>query len=215
MKSAVVLLPGLNRDRDMIAALTAISGRPPETVWQTHTTLPDVDLVVIPGGFSYGDYLRSGAMAGRSPIMQAVVEAAGRGVPVLGICNGFQVLTETGLLPGALMRNAGTRFVCRDAPLRVDIVRDLGQVLVCICVGKVGCRSVQGGCNCIRNREDGSRGGGKTHRGFPLPLLLLLSRSLLFAGALAPPARSLDHCCFCLLFDRSGPATPLVEPSER
>jgi len=119
MKTAVVLLPGLNRDRDMIAALTTITGQAPATVWQTETSLPDVDLVVVPGGFSFGDYLRAGAIAARSPVMRAVAKAAGKGVPVLGVCNGFQILCEAGLLPGALMRNAALRFVCREVKLEV------------------------------------------------------------------------------------------------
>jgi len=120
VKSAVVLLPGLNRDRDMIAALTKISGKPPATVWQTDTDIPDVDLIVIPGGFSYGDYLRAGAIAARSPIMQTIRERAQQGVHVLGVCNGFQILTEAGLLPGVLMRNASLRFVCREVRLKVE-----------------------------------------------------------------------------------------------
>jgi len=119
MKSAVVLLPGLNRDRDMIAALTMVSGRPPITVWQTDSDIPDVDLIAIPGGFSYGDYLRPGAIAARMPIMRAVREKAAKGVRVLGICNGFQVLIEAGLLPGALMRNASLKFVCRMVRLEI------------------------------------------------------------------------------------------------
>lgn len=119
MKSAVVLLPGLNRDRDMIAALTKIGGQAPLTVWQTDTSIPDVDLIVIPGGFSFGDYLRCGAIAARSPVMRAVAEKAAKGVKVLGVCNGFQILLETGLLPGALMRNASLRFVCREVKLEV------------------------------------------------------------------------------------------------
>lgn len=119
MKSAVVLLPGLNRDRDMIAALTKISGRPPATVWQTDTEIPDVDLIVIPGGFSYGDYLRCGAIAARMPVMKAVASAAARGVRILGVCNGFQILVEAGLLPGVLMRNQSLRFVCRMVRLEV------------------------------------------------------------------------------------------------
>ncbi|CAN0653025.1 phosphoribosylformylglycinamidine synthase subunit PurQ [Nitratireductor aquimarinus] len=119
MKSAIIQLPGLNRDRDMIAALTKISGKAPITVWQTETELPDVDLVVIPGGFSYGDYLRCGAIAARMPVMQAVAEKARKGVLVMGVCNGFQVLLEMGLLPGALMRNASLKFVCREVKLEV------------------------------------------------------------------------------------------------
>ena len=120
-RSAVVTFPGSNCDRDMAVALEQISGSAPEQVWHGDAELPEkIDFIALPGGFSYGDYLRSGAMAARSPIMKAVVAAAGRGVPVLGVCNGFQVLTESGLLPGALMRNASQNFVCRDAPLRVE-----------------------------------------------------------------------------------------------
>ena len=117
MKSAVVLLPGLNRDRDMIAALTKISGKAPATVWQTDTEIPDVDLIVIPGGFSYGDYLRCGAIAARMPVMRAVAERAAGGTLVIGVCNGFQILVEAGLLPGALMRNTSLKFVCREVKL--------------------------------------------------------------------------------------------------
>ncbi len=121
MKSAVVLFPGINREHDMIRALRMVSGRDPYTVWHTEAELPaGVDLVVIPGGFSFGDYLRAGAIAARSPIMRAVERAAGRGVKVLGVCNGFQILTETHLLPGALMRNAGLKFVCRTIDLQVE-----------------------------------------------------------------------------------------------
>ncbi|MEZ5870384.1 MAG: phosphoribosylformylglycinamidine synthase subunit PurQ [Nitratireductor sp.] len=120
MKSAVILLPGLNRDRDMIAALTKISGQPPVSVWQTETEIPDVDLIVIPGGFSYGDYLRCGAIAARMPVLDAVRRKAAQGVRVMGVCNGFQILTEAGLLPGALMRNKGLRFVCREVKLSVE-----------------------------------------------------------------------------------------------
>ncbi|CAD7035131.1 phosphoribosylformylglycinamidine synthase subunit PurQ [Pseudorhizobium halotolerans] len=119
MKSAVVQLPGLNRDRDMIDALTKISGQAPVTVWQTETSIPDVDLIVIPGGFSYGDYLRCGAIAARMPVMQAIREKADKGVKVLGVCNGFQILVEAGLLPGALMRNTSLRFVCKEVLLEV------------------------------------------------------------------------------------------------
>ena len=120
MKSAVVLLPGLNRDRDMIAALTKISGKAPVTVWQTDAEIPDVDLIVIPGGFSYGDYLRCGAIAARMPVLRAVAEKAAKGVQVIGVCNGFQILVEAGLLPGALMRNTSLKFVCREVKLQVS-----------------------------------------------------------------------------------------------
>ncbi|MDB5675929.1 MAG: phosphoribosylformylglycinamidine synthase [Sphingomonas bacterium] len=120
MKTAVIVFPGSNCDRDLAVALRHVTGTAPDMVWHGESELPTgLGLIALPGGFSYGDYLRSGAMAARSPIMRAVVEAAGRGVPVLGICNGFQVLTEAGLLPGALMRNAGLNFVCRDVALTV------------------------------------------------------------------------------------------------
>ncbi len=120
MKSAVVQLPGLNRDRDMIAALTLISGEAPITIWQTETSIPDdVDLIVIPGGFSYGDYLRCGAIAARMPVMQAIKDKAAKGVKVLGVCNGFQILVEAGMLPGVLMRNTTLRFVCKEVKLEV------------------------------------------------------------------------------------------------
>ena len=121
MKSAVIVFPGSNCDRDMAVALEQVTGERPAMVWHRETDLPrGVDLVAIPGGFSYGDYLRSGAMAARSPVMRAVADAAGRGVAVLGVCNGFQILTEAGLLPGALMRNANLHFICRDVPLKVE-----------------------------------------------------------------------------------------------
>ena len=121
MRSAVIVFPGSNCDRDLAVALEQATGRKPAMVWHRESELPEgTDFIGIPGGFSYGDYLRSGAMAARSPIMRAVKEGADRGVPVIGICNGFQVLTETGLLPGALMRNARLSFVCRPVPLRVE-----------------------------------------------------------------------------------------------
>ena len=121
MKSAVIVFPGSNCDRDLAVAIRDVTGKAPEMLWHQETALPqDIGLIAVPGGFSYGDYLRSGAMAARAPIMRAIVEAAGRGVPVLGICNGFQILTEAGLLPGALMRNAGLSFVCRDVALTVE-----------------------------------------------------------------------------------------------
>lgn len=121
MKSAVIVFPGSNCDRDMAVAIEQASGTKPVMLWHRETEIPDgVDLIAVPGGFSYGDYLRSGAMASRSPVMAAVKAAADRGVFVLGVCNGFQVLTESGLLPGALMRNAGIHFVCRDVALTVE-----------------------------------------------------------------------------------------------
>lgn len=120
MKAAVIVFPGSNCDRDLADAITKVTGTAPQMVWHAETELPQgLDFIGIPGGFSYGDYLRSGAMAARSHVMQAVVQAAGEGRTVLGICNGFQVLTETGLLPGALMRNAGLNFVCREVRLEV------------------------------------------------------------------------------------------------
>src|SRR4051794_21960434 len=126
MNSAVIVFPGSNCDRDLAVALEAVTGRKPAMVWHRETELPDgVDFIGVPGGFSYGDYLRSGAMAARSPVMRAVSEAAGGGVPVLGVCNGFQVLTEAGLLPGALMRNAGLSFVSRPVALTVESAQSL------------------------------------------------------------------------------------------
>jgi phosphoribosylformylglycinamidine synthase subunit PurQ / glutaminase len=120
-RAAVITFPGSNCDRDMASALEAVSGSPAIRVWHGDADLPSgLDLITLPGGFSYGDYLRSGAMAATSPIMRAVVAAAERGVPVLGVCNGFQVLTEARLLPGALLRNAGQRFICRTVALTVE-----------------------------------------------------------------------------------------------
>lgn len=120
MKSAVVVFPGINRERDMMLALESVTGSRPVSVWHTETELPKVDLVVVPGGFSYGDYLRCGAIAARSPIMQDIKAKAGQGLKVLGVCNGFQIITEAGLLPGALVRNADLRFVCRQVKLKVE-----------------------------------------------------------------------------------------------
>lgn len=126
MKAAVITFPGSNCDRDMAVALEQAGGLAPLRVWHGDSELPDgLDLIALPGGFSYGDYLRSGAMAARSPIMRAIVREAGRGVAVLGVCNGFQVLTEAGLLPGALMRNAGQTFVCRTVELEVENTQSL------------------------------------------------------------------------------------------
>jgi phosphoribosylformylglycinamidine synthase I len=120
MKAAVIVFPGSNCDRDVAVALEAAMGRAPKMVWHGDAELPELDLIVVPGGFSYGDYLRCGAMAAHSPVMREVVARAKKGVAVLGICNGFQILAEAGLLPGALMRNASLRFVCRDVWLKVE-----------------------------------------------------------------------------------------------
>ncbi len=120
MKSAVVVFPGINRETDMMRALESVTGEKPISVWHTETELPKVDLVVVPGGFSYGDYLRCGAIAARSPIMSDIRAKAMKGLKVLGVCNGFQIITEAGLLPGVLVRNAQLRFVCREVQLRVE-----------------------------------------------------------------------------------------------
>ena len=121
MKSAIIVFPGINRERDMARALKLISGREPAKVWHADTTLPPAtNLVVLPGGFSYGDYLRCRAIARFSPVMASVIAAARDGLPVLGICNGFQVLCESHLLPGALVRNDHRKFVCRDQRLRIE-----------------------------------------------------------------------------------------------
>ncbi|HSK41584.1 MAG TPA: phosphoribosylformylglycinamidine synthase subunit PurQ, partial [Arenibaculum sp.] len=120
MKAAVIVFPGSNCDRDLSVALERAMGAKPHMVWHRDTEMPDVDLIAVPGGFSYGDYLRSGAMAAHSPIMREVVARARKGVRVLGVCNGFQILTEARLLPGALMRNAGLKYVCRTVGLRVE-----------------------------------------------------------------------------------------------
>jgi phosphoribosylformylglycinamidine synthase len=120
MRAGIAIFPGINRERDMAIALTASFGAKPRMVWHTETDLGDLDLIVLPGGFSHGDYLRAGAMAARAPIMRAVADHAARGGLVLGVCNGFQILTEAGLLPGALLRNAGMRFLSMDCHLRVE-----------------------------------------------------------------------------------------------
>lgn len=121
MKAAVIVFPGINRERDMARTLKLVSGRAPTIVWHADTVLPaGTDLVVVPGGFSYGDYLRCGAIAARAPIMDAVRAFAAKGGLVLGVCNGFQILCEAGLLPGVLMRNARLKFICRDVYLRVE-----------------------------------------------------------------------------------------------
>ena len=119
MKAAIIVFPGSNCDRDVRVALENNLGIKPRMIWHKETELSFVDLVVLPGGFSYGDYLRAGCMAANSPVMREVVEKANKGVPILGICNGFQILCESELLPGALLRNAGLNFVCRDVYLKV------------------------------------------------------------------------------------------------
>ncbi|MEO9168514.1 MAG: phosphoribosylformylglycinamidine synthase subunit PurQ [Aestuariivirga sp.] len=121
MNSAVLLFPGINREHDMVLALEKTTGKKPHVVWHTDTSLPaGVELVVVPGGFSYGDYLRCGAIAARSPIMTDVIAKAAKGLKVLGVCNGFQIITEAGLLPGALVRNAQLKFVCKEVRLRIE-----------------------------------------------------------------------------------------------
>jgi phosphoribosylformylglycinamidine synthase len=136
MKSAVIVFPGSNREGDVWQALADITGSPPQLVWHRDSELPKVDLVVVPGGFSYGDYLRCGAIAAHSPIMREVKARAAKGMAVLGICNGFQILTEAGMLPGALLRNAALKFICRNVHLKVETSQTLftggyeqGQVL--------------------------------------------------------------------------------------
>jgi phosphoribosylformylglycinamidine synthase subunit PurQ / glutaminase len=138
MKSAIILFPGINRERDMERALKTVTGAAPVMVWHGESELPKVDLAVIPGGFSYGDYLRCGAIAARSPIMADIRAKAAKGLKVLGVCNGFQILTEAGLLPGALLRNSELRFVCREVKLTVENTETFftnrlakGQVLRC------------------------------------------------------------------------------------
>ena len=125
MKACVVVFPGSNCDRDIKVALEAVSGKPVHMVWHADSSVPACDLIVLPGGFSYGDYLRCGAMAAHSPVMRDVVAKAKAGTMVLGVCNGFQVLTESGLLPGALMRNASLQFVCRDVHCRIETGQSL------------------------------------------------------------------------------------------
>jgi phosphoribosylformylglycinamidine synthase I len=136
MKAAIVVFPGSNRERDAEAALTQAMGRKPIMVWHRDTELPDVDLVLVPGGFSYGDYLRCGAIAAHSPILREVKARADKGMAVIGVCNGFQIITEAGLLPGILLRNASLKFVCRNIRLKVETSQSLftsqyeqGQVL--------------------------------------------------------------------------------------
>ena len=120
MKPSIIVFPASNCDRDAAVALEQAIGQKPAMVWHGDASLPDTDFIVLPGGFSYGDYLRSGAMAAKSPIMRDVIDKAKAGTPVIGICNGFQTLCEAGLLPGALLRNAGLNFVCRPVTLRVE-----------------------------------------------------------------------------------------------
>ena len=136
MKSAVIVFPGSNREQDIADAIERSTGKQPFHIWHRDTELPDVDLIVLPGGFSYGDYLRTGAIAARSPIMSEVKRRADRGTPVIGVCNGFQILCEAGLLPGVLLMNASLKFICRNVNLKVETSQSLftqryatGQVL--------------------------------------------------------------------------------------
>lgn len=120
MRAAIIIFPGSNCDRDMMVALERITGRRPALIWHKETSIDPVDMIILPGGFSFGDYLRCGALAARSPAIEAVIDHASRGGAVLGVCNGFQILLETGLLPGTLVRNAGLKFVCRETSLAVQ-----------------------------------------------------------------------------------------------
>ena len=140
MRSAVIVFPGTNRERDIAEVLTEVGGRPATLVWHGDSAVPETDLIVLPGGFSYGDYLRTGAMAAHSPIMRDVVAKAKAGTPVLGVCNGFQILCEAGLLPGVLQRNASLKFICKDVFLRIENARTLftsryrkGEIAQMIC----------------------------------------------------------------------------------
>ncbi|MCV6602298.1 MAG: phosphoribosylformylglycinamidine synthase subunit PurQ [Cohaesibacter sp.] len=120
MKTSILVFPGTNREHDMAAAVRSVCGDEPAMVWHTEPQIPKSDLIIVPGGFSYGDYLRSGAIAARSPVVKDLLAKAKEGVKILGVCNGFQILTETGILPGALMRNAGLNFICKKTHLRVE-----------------------------------------------------------------------------------------------
>jgi phosphoribosylformylglycinamidine synthase subunit PurQ / glutaminase len=120
MQSAIIVFPGTNRERDAVLALERSTGNKPAIVWHAERTLPEVDLILLPGGFSYGDYLRTGAMAAHSPIMQEVKARAAKGVRVWGICNGFQILCESGLLPGVLLHNKSLKFICKPVTLSVE-----------------------------------------------------------------------------------------------
>jgi phosphoribosylformylglycinamidine synthase subunit PurQ / glutaminase len=140
MRASVIVFPGTNRERDVATVLRDVSGKPATMVWHGETAVPPSDLIVLPGGFSYGDYLRTGAMAAHSPIMRDVIAKAKAGTPVLGICNGFQILCESGLLPGVLQRNASLKFICKDVYLRVETTGTLytnryqaGQIAHMIC----------------------------------------------------------------------------------
>ena len=120
MRASVIVFPGSNCDRDVAVSLEQAIGKAPDMVWHGNSDVPQSDIIVLPGGFSFGDYLRCGSMAAHSPIMRDVIKKAKDGVPVLGICNGFQILTESGLLPGVLIRNNSLNFICRDVHLRVE-----------------------------------------------------------------------------------------------
>ncbi len=140
MRASVVVFPGTNRERDIADVLAAVLGRPTQMVWHGEASLPQSDVIVLPGGFSYGDYLRCGAMAAHSPIMRDVIAKAKAGVPVLGVCNGFQILCETGLLPGVLQRNASLKFICKDVWLKVESTKTVftnkyrqGEIAQMIC----------------------------------------------------------------------------------
>ena len=185
MRAAVLVFPGINRERDMARALRLICGRSPDMVWHSETALPQgTDLVVIPGGFSYGDYLRCGAIAARAPVMEAVRAHAAKGGLVLGVCNGFQILCEAGLLPGALMRNAVMKFICHDVYLRVErsdtpFTRgyNAGQV--------IRVPTAHGEGNYVADREtiDRLEGGGQGAASLHRPRWIPRSRAWNFNGA--------------------------------
>ena len=201
MKTAVIVFPGSNCDRDMAVALRDATGQAPAMVWHKDSRLPDgLDLIAIPGGFSFGDYLRCGAIAAQSPIMREVVAFAEKGGHVLGVCNGFQVLIETGLLPGVLMRNATLKFVCRDVPLRVDEAQSAftrgyaaGQEIVLPVAHHDGCYVADDAT--LKNLEDDQRIAFRyrdTVNGSTNDIAGILSSNRRVLGMMPHPERAVD-----------------------